>query len=98
MKCWDCFSSADVENLVFTGENMTGELYGDILQKNLFRSVNNLKMDKGWVVQHDNDPKQTAVIVKNCLKTRKKKTTQIFSIFSGHESHRISMGYCRKKE
>ena len=47
MKCCGCFSSAGVGNLVSIDENMTGELYRDILQKNLFQSVNNLKMDKG---------------------------------------------------
>ena len=62
------FFAAGIGNLVFIDENMTGELYCDILQKNLFQSVNSLKMNKEWVFQHNNDPKHTAAIVKNCLK------------------------------
>ena len=37
-------------------------------QQHLFQSVNNLKMDKEWGFQHDNDTKHTAAIVKNWLK------------------------------
>ena len=34
VKCWGCFSSCGVGNLVFIDGNMTGEVYRDILQKN----------------------------------------------------------------
>ena len=40
VKCWGCFSSSGVGNLVFIDGNMSRELYRDILQKNL-------NMDKG---------------------------------------------------
>ena len=39
VKCWGSFSSSSVENLVFIDENMTGEVYRDILQRNLFEAV-----------------------------------------------------------
>ena len=39
VKCWGCIPSSDVGNLVFIDGNMTGQVYRDILQKNLFESV-----------------------------------------------------------
>ena len=39
VKCWGYFSSIGVGNLVFIDENMTGELYRDILQKKSSVSV-----------------------------------------------------------
>ena len=39
VKCWSCISSSGVGNLVFIDGNMTGEVYRDILQRNLFESV-----------------------------------------------------------
>ena len=52
---------------MFIDGNMTGELYRDILQKNLLQSAKKLNMAKNWLFQHDNDPKHTARIVKNWL-------------------------------
>ena len=40
VKCWGSFSSSGVGNLVFIDGNKTGEVYHDILQRNLFESVN----------------------------------------------------------
>ena len=37
--CWGSFSSSGVGNLVFIDGNMTGEVYHDILQRNLFESI-----------------------------------------------------------
>lgn len=34
--CWGCFSTSGVGNLVFTDDNMTGEVYRNILDKNYF--------------------------------------------------------------
>ena len=39
VKCWGSFSSSGVGNLVFNDGNMTGEVYRDILQRNLFEFV-----------------------------------------------------------
>ncbi|CAF3920554.1 unnamed protein product [Rotaria magnacalcarata] len=63
--CWGCFSSSGVDNLVFIDENMTGEAYRDVLDNSLLQSVKNLKLNKDWVFQHDNDPKHRAAIVTN---------------------------------
>ncbi len=39
---------------------MDGAMYREILANNLLHSVRALKMGRGWVFQHDNDPKHTA--------------------------------------
>jgi hypothetical protein len=43
VKCWGCFSSSGVGNPAFIDGNMAGELYRDILQKNL---VDSMKKDQ----------------------------------------------------
>ena len=70
VKCWGCFSSCGVGNLVFIDENMTGEVYCDILQKNLFESIKKLNLGREWVMQQDNDPKHWAHIVTHWLKEK----------------------------
>ena len=62
-----CISSSGVGNLVFIDGNMTGEVYRDILQRNLFESVKNCTLGGNWVLQHDNDPKHRAHIVTKWL-------------------------------
>ena len=57
VKCWSCISSSDVGNLLFIDGNITGEVYRDILQRNLFESVKKLNLGRNWVLQHDNDAK-----------------------------------------
>ena len=69
--CWGCFSTSGVGNLVFIDGNMPGEMYRDILEKNLLQSVKKLKMKKDWVFQQDNDPKHRAAIVTNWLNRNK---------------------------
>ena len=39
VKCWGCTSSSGVGNLVFIDGKITGEVYRDILQRNLFEFV-----------------------------------------------------------
>ncbi len=36
---------------------MDGAMYRKILDENLLPSARTLKMGRGWVFQHDNDPK-----------------------------------------
>lgn len=67
VKCWGCFSSSGVGELVFIDGNMTGEAYREILEKNLSKSVENLGLSNDWVFQHDNDPKHRSAIVTNWL-------------------------------
>ena len=56
-----------VSALVFIDGNMTGNMYRDILQKNLFESVKKLNLGNKWIFQHDNDPKHRSYIVAHWL-------------------------------
>uniref|UniRef100_A0A672RX53 SP110 nuclear body protein, tandem duplicate 2 n=1 Tax=Sinocyclocheilus grahami TaxID=75366 RepID=A0A672RX53_SINGR len=47
-------------------ERMNGAMYREILSENLLPSARALKMKRGWVFQHDNDPKHTARATKEC--------------------------------
>ncbi len=46
---------------------MVGAMYREILANNLLPSVRSLKTGRGWVFQHDNDPKHTARATKEWL-------------------------------
>ena len=67
VKCWGCFSTAGVGTLVFIDGNMIGNMYRDILQKNLFESVKKLNLSNKWIFQHDNDPKHRSYVVAHWL-------------------------------
>ena len=45
-------------------------MYREILANNLLPSVRALKMGRGWVFQHDNNPKHTARVTKECRASR----------------------------
>ncbi|KAK6320900.1 hypothetical protein J4Q44_G00078760 [Coregonus suidteri] len=49
---------------------MDGAMYREILANNLLPSVRALKMGRGWVFQHDNDPKHTARATKEWLRKK----------------------------
>ena len=49
---------------------MDGAMYRQILGENLLPSARALKMGRGWVFQHDNDPKHTAKATKEWLKKK----------------------------
>ena len=75
-------SNMEVETLCFgvvflgTGQlhrikgTMDGAMYRPILGDNLLPSARALKMGRGWVFQHDNDPKHTAKATKEWLKKK----------------------------
>ena len=67
VKCCRCFSSSGVGRLIFIDDNMTGESSREILENNLLKSVEKLRMSDDWIFQHDNDPKHRAAIVTNWL-------------------------------
>ncbi|KAI4886561.1 hypothetical protein NFI96_005076, partial [Prochilodus magdalenae] len=64
---WGCSSAHGTGRLHCIKERMTGAMYCKILGNNLLPSVRALKMGRGWVFQHDNDPKHTARITKEWL-------------------------------
>ncbi|CAJ0949301.1 unnamed protein product [Ranitomeya imitator] len=49
---------------------MNGVMYREILSANLLPSARALKMKRGWVFQHDNDPKHTARATKEWLRKK----------------------------
>ncbi|KAK3563972.1 hypothetical protein QTP86_006225 [Hemibagrus guttatus] len=51
-------------------KRMNGAMYREILSKNLLPSARALKMKRGWVFQHDNDPKHTARATKEWLRKK----------------------------
>ncbi|KAK3571257.1 hypothetical protein QTP86_005971 [Hemibagrus guttatus] len=57
---WGPFSAKGPGRLIRVKERMNGAMYREILSKNLLPSARALKMKRGCVFQHDNDPKHTA--------------------------------------
>ncbi|KAI4895265.1 hypothetical protein NFI96_011736 [Prochilodus magdalenae] len=49
---------------------MNGAMYCEILGANLLPSARAMKMKRGWVFQHDNDPKHTARATKEWLRKK----------------------------
>ena len=49
---------------------MDGVMYRQILGEYLLTSARTLKMGRGWVFQHDNDPKHTAMATNEWLKKK----------------------------
>ncbi|KAK3508014.1 hypothetical protein QTP70_010140 [Hemibagrus guttatus] len=56
--------------LIRVKERMNGAMYREILSKNLLPSARALKMKRGWVFQHDNEPKHTARAMKEWLRKK----------------------------
>ena len=49
---------------------MDGAIYREILANNLLPSLRALKMGRGWVFQHENDPKHTDKATKDWLRKK----------------------------
>ncbi|MCJ8733481.1 hypothetical protein PDJAM_G00223940 [Pangasius djambal] len=67
---WVCFSAKGPGRLILVKERMNGAMYHEILSENLLPSARALKMKRGWVFQHDNDPKHTARAMKEWLRKK----------------------------
>uniref|UniRef100_A0AAZ3RFF8 Transposase n=1 Tax=Oncorhynchus tshawytscha TaxID=74940 RepID=A0AAZ3RFF8_ONCTS len=67
---WGCFSAKGTGRLHHIEGRMDGAMYRKILGNNLLPSVSALKMGRGWVFQHDNDPKHTARATKEWLRKK----------------------------
>ncbi|KAJ4935010.1 hypothetical protein JOQ06_007789 [Pogonophryne albipinna] len=70
IKLWGCFSAKGPGRLIRVKERMNGAMYREILSDNLLPSARALKMKRGWVFQHDNDPKHTARATKEWLRKK----------------------------
>ena len=67
---WGCFSANGTGQLHRIKGMMDGAMYRQILGQNLLPSARALKMGRGWVFQHDNDPKHTTKATKEWLKKK----------------------------
>ncbi|KAK3519520.1 hypothetical protein QTP70_033504 [Hemibagrus guttatus] len=67
---WGCFSAKGPGRLIRVKERMNGAMYREILSKNLLPSARALKMKRGWVFQHDNDPKHITRATKEWLRKK----------------------------
>ncbi len=67
---WGCFSAKGTGRLHRIEGRMDGAMYREILANNLLPSVRALKMGRGWVFQHNNDPKHTARATKEWLRKK----------------------------
>ena len=54
-----CVAAGDTENIVWVKGRMDSTKYQEILKANVQRSVQTLKLKRGWVSQKDNDPRHT---------------------------------------
>ena len=68
--CFGGFSAKGTGQLHHINGTMDGAMYRQILGENLLPSARALKMGRGWVFQHDNDPKHTAKATKAWLKKK----------------------------
>ena len=64
---WGCFSAKGTGRLHRIEGRMNG---GEIMGDNLLPSVRALKIGRGWVFQHDNDPENTAKATQEWLKKK----------------------------
>ncbi len=67
---WGCLSAKGTGRLHRIEGRMDGAMYRKILANKLLPSVRALKMGRGWVFQHDNDPKHTARATKEWLRKK----------------------------
>ncbi|XDV12822.1 hypothetical protein PO909_001392 [Leuciscus waleckii] len=67
---WGCFSAKGTGRQHCIEGRMDGAMYRKILANNLLPSVRALKMGRGWVLEHDNDPKHTARATKEWLRKK----------------------------
>ncbi|KAK3545317.1 hypothetical protein QTP70_003720 [Hemibagrus guttatus] len=74
---WGCFSAKGPGRLICVKERMNGAMYREILSKNLLPSARALKMKRGWVFQHDNDPKHTTRATKEWLRKKHFKVLEL---------------------
>ena len=69
-RLWGFFSAKGAGRLHRIKGRMNRAMHWEILADNLLPSVRALKMGRGWVFQHDNDPKHMAKATKEWLKKK----------------------------
>ncbi|KAI4874842.1 hypothetical protein NFI96_010391 [Prochilodus magdalenae] len=86
---WMCFPAKGTGLLHRINGRMDGAMYHKILSDNFLPSARTLKMGRGWVFQHDNDPKHTARPTKEWLKKKHIKVQKVSAIkyWQEHKGH-----------
>lgn len=64
---WGCFSSSGTGKIHIIKERMNSAIYREILEENLFESVEMLNLGQDWIFQQDNDPKHRAKLTQKWL-------------------------------
>ncbi len=62
---WRCFSAAGTGGLVRVEENLNAPKYIDSLNEKLIQSIRNLRLDRSFTFQQDNDAKHIAKATQN---------------------------------
>jgi hypothetical protein len=57
---WGCFSAAGTGRLVRIEGKMNGAKYREIIDENLLKSTQDLRLGQRFIFQQDKDPKHTA--------------------------------------
>ena len=57
---WGCFSALGTWRLLRIYAKMNGAKYREILDENLLHSTQDLRLERRFTIQQDNEPKQTA--------------------------------------
>ncbi len=78
---WGCFSAKGTGRLYRIEGPMDAAMYRKILDENLLPSATTLKMGRGWVFQHDNDPKNTTKATKEWLKILESRSSTLKARF-----------------
>ena len=73
---WGCFASTGTGKLHVIEGKMDSAKYREILEESMLTSVKLLKLPRGWVFQHDNDPKLTALKTKEWFQRKKVKVLE----------------------
>jgi hypothetical protein len=55
-----CFAATGPGQIAIIDGKMNSHVYQDILQENVMLSVRQLKLDRSWAMQQDNDPKHSS--------------------------------------
>ncbi len=73
---WGCFAASGPGWLAIIDVTINSALYQKILKENVRPSVCDLKLKRTWVMQQDNDPKQTSKSTSEWLKKNKIKVLE----------------------
>ena len=78
-RLWGVFSAKGTGWLHSIERRIDGAMYSEILGDNLLPSATTLEMGRGWVFQHDNDPKHMDKGIREWLKKKHIKVMECLS-------------------